>query len=179
MKITSLLFWTGLALMLIVGVMAISQSHAYDATANFSQSQPELVSGFFFKAGPTKGGPYPSVTDCGKPAPKADGTYDCVGKNFTANPVYAVVSNYDSAKKEIATSAEASMSITVQPPGNLKLVVTVTTISKLTRYGNPVATTTIKRVTVPSDKVVKEGTSGYWNSKKREYVTNTVIISQS
>lgn len=164
-----------LTLLLTFATSALS----YDATGNFSQLQPELVSGFNFECGPTPGGPYPSITDCGKPTPKADKTYDCVGKNFAANPLYCVVSNYDSAKKKIATSAEASMTITVSPPGNLKLVVTVTTISKLNRYGRPVATTTINRESVPSGTVVKEGTNGYWNSKKREYVSNTVIITQS
>ena len=178
MKILRLLWWFGFALMItFVGAILVNIAHAYDATGNFSQPQPELVSGFYFECGPTPGGPYPSVTDCGKPTPKIDKTYDCIGKNFTANPLYCVVSNYDSAKKKMATSTEATMTITVQPPSNLKLVITVTTISRLNRYGNPVATTTIKRVSVPSDKVVKEGTSGYWNSKKREYVTNTVVVS--
>jgi hypothetical protein len=166
LKISIVLF---LSMVLIaIGVNAF----AFDATANFSQAQPELVSGFFFKAGPTKGGPYPSVTDCGKPTPKADGTFDCVGKNFTANPVYGVVSNYDSAKKEIATSAEASLSITVQPPANLKMAMVVTTVSKITRRGNVVASTTLAQKEWTS--TTREGTHGYRN-KRGEYITTTII----
>lgn len=160
----------------VIGVLFSTYvAFAYDATANFSQAHPELVSGFYFKAGPTKGGPYPSVTDCGKPTPKADGTYDCVGKNFTANPVYGVVSNYDAAKKEIATSTEAMMSITVTPPGNLKLIVVVQTISKLNRNGRPTSTTTVKRFETKPGQIVKEGVASYRNSRG-EWVTNTTII---
>jgi hypothetical protein len=163
-----------IALVAMILAAWVSQSMAYDITANFSQDKPELVSGFYLKAGPTKGGPYPNITDCGKPTAKADGTYDCIGKGYTANPVYAVVANYDGAKKEIATSGEATLSLTVQPPGNLKLVVTVQTISALSKYGNPIAKTTIKRIEVPADKMVKEGSSSYRN-RSGEYVTNTVI----
>lgn len=164
--------WLGMFCTLFFAI--VCSAGAYDVTGNFSQDKPELVAGWFLKAGPTKGGPYPNVTDCGKPTPRADGTYDCVGKGYTANPVYAVVSNYDSAKKEIATSTEATMSLTVQPPGNLKMVVTVQTVSKLSRNGNPIATTTIKRAEVPVDKVVQEGTSSY-RTRTGEYVTNTII----
>lgn len=160
------------SILLVLSTASIAM--AYDVTANFSQDKPELIAGFYLKAGPTKGGPYPNVTDCGKPAAKADGTYDCIGKGYTANPVYAVVANYDGAKKEIATSAEATLSLTVQPPGNLKLVITVQTISTLSRYGNPIAKTTIKRAEVPVGTVVKEGTSSYRN-RAGEYVTNTIV----
>ncbi len=68
----------------ILLILSAVQTFAYDATANFSQAQPELVSGFFLECGPTKGGPYPSVTDCLKPPLKADNTYDCALKDFTA-----------------------------------------------------------------------------------------------
>jgi hypothetical protein len=168
LKISIVLF---IAMVLVaIGV----QAFAFDATANFSQAQPELVSGWFFKAGPTKGGPYPSITDCGKPTAKVDGTYDCVGKNFTANPVYGVVSNYDSAKKEIATSTEASLSITVQPPANLKMAMVVTTISKVTRRGAVTASTTIAKREWTEG--TREGTNGYRN-RRGEYVTTTIIAS--
>lgn len=147
---------------------------AYDATANFFQDKPELVSGWNFKSGSTKGGPYPVVTDCGKPTAKADGSYDCVAKGLTANPLYGVVANYDSAKKEIATSSEATMTITVPPPSGVKIALVVTTVSRLTKAGNVIASTTIKRKEVASGTIIKEGSSGYRNIRG-EYVTNTTI----
>ena len=150
---------------------------AYDATFNFSQTTPELVAGWKIKAGPTKGGPYPTVVDCGKPAPLADGTYNCEMPGVAFNPLYGIAVNYDKAKVESLPSTEATLSITVAPPNNLKVVITVRTVAKLTRYGNPTATTTVSRKEVPVDKVVKEGTSSYWNSRTREHITNTTIVS--
>jgi hypothetical protein len=152
-----------------------STAFAYDATFTFNQQYPELVAGWKIKAGPTKTGPYPHIIDCRKPAPNTDGTYSCAGTGLTANPIYAVAVNYNSAGVESATSNEATMSITVGPPTNLKVVVTVQTVSRLSKYGNPIATTTIKRVEVPQDKVVREGTSSYRNSRG-EYVTNTTLV---
>lgn len=165
----------GLFCIFSLGLFCMSSAFAYDLNANFTQSMPELVSGFFLKAGPTKGGPYPNITDCGKPAIKADGTFDCIGKDYTANPVYVVVANYDSAKKEISTHAEVTMTIPVSPPANLKIrVLTVTTISTLSKYGNPIATTTIKWTEVSDISLVKEGTKSYRN-KNGAFVTNTII----
>lgn len=169
---TTRIIWL-LAIMLISN-FASTTAVAYDATANFSQDKPELVSGWNFKTSATKGGPYPVVTDCGKPAPRDDGTYDCVAKGLTANPLYGVVANCDSAKKEIATSSEATITITVQPPTNVKIALVVTTVSRLTKAGNVIASTTIKRKEVAPGAVIKEGSSGYRNSQG-EYVTNTTI----
>lgn len=154
-----------------------AQLFAYDATFNFQQTTPELVSGWKIKAGPTKGGPYPTVVDCGKPAPLADGTYSCEMTGVVFNPLYGVAVNYDKAKVESTPSNEGVLSITVAPPSNLKVVVTVRTVASLTRYGNPTAKTTVTRKSVPDGTVVKEGTSSYWNSKTREYITNTTIVS--
>lgn len=158
----------------LITVLLAMEAFAYDAVANFSQAQPELVSGFFIECGPTKGGPYLNQTDCGKPVLNADGTYDCALVNFTANPVFCVASNYDAAKRKIATSSEATMSITVQPPSQPKLAVKITTVSRLSRYGKVIADTTVNKVEVPDGEVIKEGTSSYRNSKGH-YVTNTII----
>lgn len=151
-----------------------AQAFAYDATFNFSQQYPELVAGWKIKAGPTKGGPYPYVLDCHKPVANADGTFDCVGTGLTANPIYAVAVSYDSAGVESAASNEATMTLTVPPPASLKIVVKITTVSKLNKRGNIVASTTVSREEVPADTVVKEGTTGYRNAKG-EWVTNTII----
>ena len=149
---------------------------AYDATFNFTQQYPELVAGWKIKAGPTKTGPYPHVIDCKKPAPNADGSYDCLGVGLTANPIYAVAVNYNGAGVESPQSPEATMSITVPPPASLKVVVTVRTVSKLNRNGNPISVTTVKKEEVPIDKVVKEGTSSGYRNKYGEWVVSTVIV---
>lgn len=145
---------------------------AYDAVFTFTQSTPELVAGWKIKAGPTKGGPYPYVVDCKKPVANPDGSYDCTGTGLTANPLYAVAVNYDSTGKESVNSNEASLSITVQPPANLKAAIKITTVSKLTNRGNIIATTTVKRIEL--DATIKEGTTGYRN-KRGEWVSNTVV----
>lgn len=156
-------------------MLAIStEAMAYDATFNFSQQYPELVAGWKIKAGPTKGGPYPYVLDCKKPAPLADGSIDCVGTGLTANPIYAVAVNYNSAGVESSASNEATMTITVPPPASLKTVVKITTVSKLTRYGNVIVSTTMTKKEMPLDTVIKEGTTGYRNARG-EYITNTTI----
>lgn len=156
----------------IIILLSTSFAYAYDATFNFTQQYPELVAGWKIKAGPTKGGPYPIVIDCKKPAPNVDKSYDCVGTNLTANPIYAVAVNYDSTGKESASSTEATMSITVPPPADIKIGVKITTISRLTSYGNVIASTTIKRI--ESATPIKEGTTGYRN-KRGEWVSNTII----
>jgi hypothetical protein len=101
-------------------VMWAGVAQAYDATYNFTQANPEIISGFKAKAGPTKGGPYPVTFDCKKPALKADSTYDCVVPGLSYNPVYGVVTNYDSTGKELATSAEATGNLVAGAPGSLK-----------------------------------------------------------
>jgi hypothetical protein len=169
LKISIVLF---LAMVLLaIGVNAF----AYDATGNFSQAQPELVAGWLLKGGSVKGGPYPSVTDCGKPAPKTDGTYDCVAKGQTANPSYWVVTNYDSTKKELATSTEAPLSITVQPPTSLKMVIVVTTTSKVSFSGKIISSTTIDRKNVASDVAIVEGSRTTRNARN-EWITTTTIV---
>jgi hypothetical protein len=153
----------------------VASSAAYDATGNFSQAQPELVSGWLLKGGPTKGGPYPSITDCGKPAPRADGTYDCVAKNQTANPSFWVVSNYDGTKKEMATSTEATLAITVQPPANLKMVVVVTTVSRVGLSGRIISNTTVDRKQVPPEVAIVEGSKTV-KTARNEWTTTTTIV---
>jgi hypothetical protein len=174
MKIERILFWFGLFCLIFSSIISARLVLAYDATFNFSQQYPELVAGWKIKAGPTKGGPYPHVIDCKKPVPLADGTYDCVGIGLTANPIYAVAVNYNSAGTESPQSPEATMTITVPPPANMKIVVKITTVSRLTKYGNVIASTTITRKEVPAGTVVKEGTTGYRNSLG-EWITNTTI----
>lgn len=153
----------------------VSTAFAYDATVNYKQQYPELVAGWYVKASPTKGGPYSNVTDCGKVPLKSDSSYDCKVSGYTANPVYVVVIPYDSSKKELAQSAEASLSVTVPAPTDVKIVVTITTISRLTSRGNVIADTSIKKTSVPVGAIVKEGTSSYRN-KSGQYVTKTVLI---
>ena len=103
-----------------------SSAFAYDATFNFTQQYPELVAGWKIKAGQTKGGPYTRTVDCKKPSVKADGTIDCAMTDLTFNPLYGVVVNYDSTGKESTPSNEATLSVTVPPPGNLKFTITGT-----------------------------------------------------
>ena len=149
---------------------------AYDATFNFKQQVPELVGGWYIKAGPTKGGPYANVQDCGKPVMKADSTYDCKVTRYTANPVYAIVVPYDSTKKELAPSLEATASVVVPPPSDVKIVVTIVTVSRITRYGNAIADTTVTRESVPADKVVKEGTVKYRKADGTYYTKTTIVF---
>jgi len=155
--------------------LLVNTAFAYDATVNYKQQYPELVAGWYVKAGPTKGGPYGNVTDCGKVPIKADSTYDCKVAGYTANPAYLVVVPYDTAKKELAQSAEASVSVVVPAPTDVKVVVTITTVSRFTRYGNIIADTTIKRESIPVGTTVKEGTTSYRN-KSGQYITKTVIV---
>lgn len=175
MRTARTFLWLGLVLTLVLGAFSINAAQAFDVTGNFSQAKPELVSGFKLECGPTKGGPYPNVQDCGTPAIKADGTYDCVVKGLAYNPVYCVASNYDKNKVKIATSAEASLTVPVAPPANLKLVVTVQTVSKIPWWGKPDVKTTITRET--TDRDVTEGTVSTWDARKREQVTTTTFVS--
>lgn len=157
-------------------IMVAAAAHAYDTTYNFTQPSPELVSGFRAKAGATKGGPYIITVDCKKPPLKADGTYDCVVPDITFNPVYGVVSNYDGTGKEMATSAEATASITAPPPGNLKIVVTIRTVSSFTSRGNITAKTTVTSKEVPAATVVDTRPISYWNSKTKQYISQTTMV---
>lgn len=161
----------------IVGLLLfVSTVFAYDATFNFKQQVPELVGGWYIKAGPTKGGPYANVQDCGKPVMKADSTYDCKVTGYTANPVYAIVVPYDSTKKELAPSPEATASVVVPPPSDVKIVVTIVTVSRITRYGNAIADTTVTRESVPADKVIKEGTVKYRKADGTYYTKTTIVF---
>jgi hypothetical protein len=162
---------TGLIAVFLLALLATS-AYAFDAVGNFKQTTPELVSGWLFKTGGVKGGPYVSITDCGKPAPKADGSYDCTAKNQTVNPLYGVVTNYNSARVESPPSNEYALTITVAPPSDLKMAMVITTVSKVTRTGRVTAATTIVKKAWSPD--TKEGTRGFRNSRG-EYVTTTII----
>lgn len=169
--------WNTLRIVLVFSiVLAAAAAHAYDATYNFTQPSPELVSGFRAKAGPTKGGPYTVTVDCKKPTLKADNTYDCVVPGVTFNPIYGVVSNYDSTGKEMATSEEASATITAPPPSGLKIVVTIRTVSSFTSRGNITAKTTVTSKEVPADAIVDTKPVNYWNSKTKQYISQTVLV---
>jgi hypothetical protein len=157
-------------------LLMTSSALAYDASVNFKQQLPELVAGWYVKAGPTKGGPYANVQDCGKPVMKADSTYDCKVTGYTANPVYAIVVPYDSTKKELAPSLEATASVVVPPPSDIKIVVTIVTVSRITRYGNAIADTTVTRESVPADKLVKEGTVKYRKADGTYYTKTTIVF---
>lgn len=157
-------------------LLSTSFAYAYDATFNFTQQYPELVSGWKIKAGPTKGGPYPYIIDCKKPAANADGSFDCLGIGLTANPIYAVAVNYDSAGKESMASNEATMSITVQPPASLKVIVTVRTVSSLTPKGNIIAKTTVTSKEVSAGTVINTKPISYWNNKTKQYISQTTLV---
>ena len=166
-----------LAAMFVVFCVALHcNAWAYDATYNFTQPSPELVSGFRAKAGATKGGPYIITVDCKKPPLKADGTYDCVVPDITFNPIYGVVSNYDGTGKEMAASAEATASITAPAPGNLKIVVTIRTVSSFTSRGNIIAKTTVTSKEVPAGTIVNTKPINYWNSKTKQYISQTTLV---
>lgn len=160
----------------ILILLSASIASAYDATFNFTQPSPERVSGFKAKAGATKGGPYTITVDCKTPPLKADGTYDCVVPDITFNPVYGVVSNYDSAGTEMATSSEATASITAPAPGGLKIVVIIRTVSSFTTRGNITASTTVTSKEVPSDAVINTKPIAYWNSKTKQYISQTTLV---
>lgn len=157
-------------------ILVAAAAHAYDATYTFTQPSPELVSGWKTKAGPTPGGPYPSVVDCKKPAMRADNTYECLHSNVSYNPLYGVVSNYDSEGREMATSQEYKLAITAPAAGGLKIVVTIRTVSSFTSQGNITAKTTVISKQVPADTVVDTNPINYWNSKTKQYISQTTLV---
>ena len=53
-----------IAVFFLTIILTTTAALPYDATYNFTQPSPELVSGFKAKAGPTKGGPYTVTVDC-------------------------------------------------------------------------------------------------------------------
>jgi hypothetical protein len=61
-------------------------------------------------------------------------------------------------------------------PQGLKLtVVTIRTVSTLTKYGNVIAKTTMTREEVPEGTTVKQGVRPGYRNSRGEYVTNTTI----
>ena len=170
---TRILFWSALLGLAFVTILAV-KSFAYDATGSFTQDYPELVKNWDIRYGATKGGPYATKVNCGKPAP-VDGRYVCSIPNISLNPIYAVAVAIGHDGVESGPSNEVEFKVTVPPPGDFKVVVTVRTVATINKYGNPVMSTTVSRKEVAVDTPVKEGTSTYWNSAKRERVTNTVI----
>ena len=170
---TRILFWSALLGLAFVTILAV-KSFAYDATGSFTQDYPELVKSWDIRYGATKGGPYATKVNCGKPAP-VDGRYVCSIPNITLNPIYAVAVAIGHDGVESGPSNEVEFKVTVPPPADFKVVVTVRTVATLNKYGNPVMSTTVSRKEVAVDTPVKEWTSTYWNSAKRERVTNTVI----
>jgi hypothetical protein len=64
-------------------------------------------------------------------------------------------------------------------PDGLKItVVTVRTVSSLTKHGNVISKTTISRKPLEEGQIVKEGTTGYRNKKTGEWVSLTVFKVQ-
>lgn len=167
-------------LVMVAFIAMVSVSYAYDTGFNFKQQYPELISGWYIDAGPTKGGPYPNTTDCVKTPIKSDGTFDCKATGYTANPAYFVITPYNSAKVKIAgaTSPEQTVTVTVPPPTDIKTVVTVTVVSRLTKYGNIIAETSIDKITVPIDKEVKTGITANYRAKDGRYISKYTYIQQ-
>ena len=112
--------------MMAILLAASNQAMAYDATFNFSHPMPSVVSGFRIKAGGAKGGPYPTVIQCGKPAAKSDGTYDCTGTGLAFDPMYAVAVAVDAAGQESAPSNEAVYDPPPPAPSGLKYTISGT-----------------------------------------------------
>lgn len=172
----------GLMSTLFIGLLLIigANAFAYDATVNLKQQYAELTGGWYIDAGPTKGGPYLNVTDCAKTPAKADGSFDCKVSGYMANPAYFVVTPYNSAKVKIAnaTSPEQTINVTVPPPTDIKIVVTVTVVSKLTRYGNVISSNSIDKKTVPIDKEVKLGVVANYRADDGRYIFKYAYIQQ-
>lgn len=161
-------------LLLVISLVS-STVFAYDIGFNFEQAYPELVSGWKIKASPTKGGPYTLIQDCAKTAIKSDKTFDCKGTGYSINPAYVVLAPYDSANKELAQSAEVTVSVTVPAPTNIKTVVTVTTVASVDKSGRIITDTTVAKKDVPSNSVVKEGTVSR-RTRDGKYITVTTLV---
>ena len=63
------------------------------------------------------------------------------------------------------------------PPQGLKItVVTVRTVSSFTSRGNITAKTTVTTKEVPADTVVDAKPINYWNSKTKQYISQTTLV---
>jgi hypothetical protein len=62
-------------------------------------------------------------------------------------------------------------------PDGLKItVVTVRTVSSFTAKGNIVAKTTVTTKQVPADTIVNTKPINYWDSRKRQYISQTTLV---
>jgi hypothetical protein len=104
-------------IMLVLGaILCASTAHAYDITATFEHDGYEFAASYKIYYGPTKGGPYPTAIDCGKPILKADKTMDCPGSGLTLRPIYAVAVAIDVQGAESPKSPEYFFAAPVGAP---------------------------------------------------------------
>ena len=61
-------------------------------------------------------------------------------------------------------------------PQGLKVVVTIRTVSSFTSRGNITAKTTVTSKEVPADAIVDTKPINYWNSKTKQYISQTVLV---
>ena len=62
-------------------------------------------------------------------------------------------------------------------PDGLKItVVTVRTVSSLTKQGNIVSKTTVTTKELPAGTVVNTKPIAYWNSKTKQYISQTTLV---
>ena len=85
-----------LTLAMLCFFLVVSFAFAYDTGINFKQQYPELIAGWYIDAGPTKGGPYPNVTDCAKTPIKAD---ELLNPKFTRQAIKNLQANHASNKQ--------------------------------------------------------------------------------
>lgn len=79
--------------------------------------------------------------------------------------------------KESPHSAPFTLTDYGPGPSGLKLtVLTIKTVSTLTKYGNVIAKTTMTREEVPEGTVVKQGVRPGYRNAKGEYINTTVIV---
>ena len=102
-------------------LLAAPPALSYDITATIEHGDYSEATGYRLYYGSAKGGPYPNSVQCGKPALKADGTFDCVGTGLTIKPIYAVAVAYD-AQGEGPKSPEYFFAVPLSAP-NVKNVV--------------------------------------------------------
>jgi hypothetical protein len=93
-------------LALLTLTLMASMAHAYDVSMVITHENYTWTAGYRVKYGNTKGGPYPTVIECGKPTRDADNNIPCAGTNITAYPMYAVPVAYDAQNAETEPGPE-------------------------------------------------------------------------
>lgn len=111
----------------ILCTLCTSITYAYDITATVEHSDYAATAGYKIYYGNTKGGPYPNFIPCGKPALKADGTFDCVGTGMTVQPIYAVAVTVDAQGVDGPKSAEYYYALPPTAPAIKQIIRKTTT----------------------------------------------------